>query len=471
MASIVSRTLRRAGLFSRVSQSCSRRFQQTLTAYEESLYNVPETEVSTLPNGFRVASEDSGGSTCTVGVWIDAGSRFENENNNGVAHFLEHMAFKGTRHRTQHQLELDIENMGAHLNAYTSREMTVYHAKCFRQDLPRAVEILADILQNPLLDERAVERERGVILREMQEVDTQLEEVIFDHLHATAYQGTPLGMTILGPAQNVKSISKNDLQTYINTHYEAPRMVLAAAGGIDHSELVRLAERNFSNLPANSQSDASAIAPCRFTGSDVRVRDDCMPLAHVAIAVEGCGWAHPDYFTLMVANMIFGAWDRSLGGSRNVAGELARTVNENGLAHSYMAFNTCYTDTGLFGAYMVCEKSKTEDMLHCVQQEWRRICTSVTDAEVERAKTLLRTNLLLVLDGSTAICEDIGRQMLVYRRRIPLPELSRRIDAIDAAGVRRVAGNFISNSAPALAALGPTEKVTEYGRLRASMSW
>ncbi|KAL0196525.1 hypothetical protein M9458_010097, partial [Cirrhinus mrigala] len=152
-----------------------------------------------------------------VGLWIDAGSRYENERNNGTAHFLEHMAFKGTRKRSQLDLELEIENMGAHLNAYTSREQTVYYAKAFSKDLPRerhygcavnasllaAVEILADIIQNSTLGEAEIERERGVILREMQEVETNLQEVVFDYLHATAYQDTPLGRTILGPTENI----------------------------------------------------------------------------------------------------------------------------------------------------------------------------------------------------------------------------------------------------------------------------
>ena len=147
--------------------------------------------MSELSNGIRVATEDSGIPTCTVGVWIDAGSRYETLQNNGVAHFLEHMAFKGTSKRSQTQLELEIENMGAHLNAYTSREQTVYYAKCLSRDLPRAMEILADIIQNSKFGEEEIERERGVILREMQEVETNLQEVVFDHLHSVAFQQTP----------------------------------------------------------------------------------------------------------------------------------------------------------------------------------------------------------------------------------------------------------------------------------------
>ena len=131
--------------------------------------------------------------------------------------------FQGTAKRSQIDLELEIENMGAHLNAYTGREQTVYYARCLSQDVPKMVEILSDIIQNSKLGESEIERERGVILREMQDVETNLQEVVFDHLHAVAFQGTPLGRTILGPTKNIKSISRNDLVTYVRNHYGPPR--------------------------------------------------------------------------------------------------------------------------------------------------------------------------------------------------------------------------------------------------------
>ena len=151
----------------------------------------PQLQTTTLPNGLTVATESHPhAQTATVGVWIDAGSRAETDATNGTAHFLEHMAFKGTNRRTQHQLELSVESLGAHLNAYTSREQTVYYAKCFSKDVGTSVDIISDILQNSTLEQTAIERERDVILREQQEVDKQMEEVVFDHLHAVAFQGT-----------------------------------------------------------------------------------------------------------------------------------------------------------------------------------------------------------------------------------------------------------------------------------------
>ncbi|XP_076058372.1 ubiquinol-cytochrome c reductase core protein 1 [Oratosquilla oratoria] len=440
-------------------------------SYDQTLLNVPATLVSVLDNGMRVATEDSGSPTSTVGLWIDTGSRFENDSNNGVAHFLEHMAFKGTAARSQTDLELEVENMGAHLNAYTSREQTVFYAKCFTKDVPKAVEILSDIIQNSKFGEVEIERERGVILREMQEVESNLQEVVFDHLHATAFQGTPLGRTILGPTKNIKSLSRQDLVSYITTHYKGPRIVLAGAGGVDHQELVELAEKHFQGLGGSYLGNAPEIASCRFTGSEIRVRDDSMPLAHIAMAVEGVGWADPDNIALMVANTIVGAWDRTHGGGANNASNLAQAAVNGNLCHSFQSFNTCYKDTGLWGIYFVCEPLKIEEFVFNLQSEWMRLCTNVTEFEVERAKNVLRTNLLLQLDGTTPICEDIGRQMLCYGRRIPLHELDARIEAVDAEVVRETCYRYIYDKCPAIAGVGPCEGLPDYNRIRSSMYW
>ncbi|CAN7941688.1 unnamed protein product [Ixodes pacificus] len=452
----------------------SRRLHQlATTTFSQTLLNVPETRVTTLDNGVRVATEDSGNPTCTVGVWIDAGSRYENEKNNGVAHFLEHMAFKGTSKRSQTDLELEVENMGAHLNAYTSREQTVYYAKCLSKDMPRAVEILSDILQNSKFGEAEIERERGVILREMQEVETNLQEVVFDHLHSVAFQGTPLGLTILGPTENIKSIQRQDLVDYISLHYKGPRIVLAGAGGVNHDELVKLASQHFGSIKTDYDAKVPPLnQPCRFTGSEVRVRDDDMPYAHVAIAVESCGWADPDNIPLMVANTLIGNWDRSHGGGANVSSRLAEECakDPDNACHSFQSFNTCYKDTGLWGIYFVSEGREEMDFLvHAIQREWMRICMSATEGEVTRAKNLLKTNMLLQLDGTTPVCEDIGRQMLCYGRRIPLPELEARIDAVTAQTVRDVCTKYIYDRCPAVAGVGPVEALTDYVNVRSNM--
>merc|ERR1711971_394748 len=375
----------------------------------EFLLNVPPTDISVLDNGMRVATENSGASTATVGLWIDTGSRYENANNNGVAHFLEHMVFKGTEKRSQTQLELEVE--------------------------------------------------------------MNLQEVVFDHLHAVAYQGTPLGRTILGPTQNIKSISRDDIVQYINTHYKGPRMVLAGAGGVNHEELCDLATKHFGKITYKYDAEVPLDLAMRYTGADVRVRDDSMPLAHVAVAVEGCGWTNPDNIPLMVANTLIGSWDRSMGGGNNLASPVAQYASEHGFCHSFQAFNTCYKDTGLWGVYFVCGKMQQLEMMKLIQHHWMHLCTGLSDFEVDRAKNALKTNMLLQLDGTTAICEDIGRQMLCYGRRLPLHELEARIDAVDAALVRDVCNKYIYDKCPVVAAVGPFENCPDYTEIRSRMYW
>ena len=255
-----------------------------------------------------------------MGVWIDAGSRYETEKNNGAAHFLEHMAFKGTNNKTQQRMEVEIENMGGHLNAYTSREQTVYYAKVLKNDVPKAMEILSDILQNALHDESAVDRERDVILREMEEVNKEYQEVILDHLHEAAFAGTGLARTILGPKENILSLKRADLQDFIKTHYTANRFVIAGAGAVDHKQLVELTEKHFGKIPqAPKTGSPTFMEPAVFTGSDKRIRYDSMKEAHVALAFQGASWTSEYSFPLMVIQTMLGSWDRAGAGGRNIA--------------------------------------------------------------------------------------------------------------------------------------------------------
>lgn len=436
---------------------------------------LPETKVTRLSNGLRVASETVPfASTATVGVWIDAGSRYETDASNGTAHFLEHMAFKGTTTRTVRDLEVEIENMGGHLNAYTSREQTCYYAKVFEKDVPQALDILADILQNSNLEERAIERERDVILREMQEVEGIPEEVIFDHLHATAFQHSPLGRTILGPADNVRSITRQHLADYIATNYTAPRMVISAAGAVDHGALVKAAEKAFAKLPSTGKSanDLVKESPAIFTGSDVRIRDPEQPNMQFAVAFKGASWTDPDSIPLMVMQTMLGAWDKNSGAGVDMASPLAQIIGANKLAHSYMAFNTNYHDTGLFGVYAVADpKTDHEDLAWCIMRNITKLCYSVEEDDVARARNQLKASILFSQDGTTGIAEDIGRNLLVYGRRMPKAELFARIDAVDAETIKAVGQRFILDQEVAVAAMGDTQFLPDYTWLRRRTYW
>lgn len=441
------------------------------SGFPKYILNAPATQVSTLGNGLRVATEGADIGTATVGVFVDAGSRYETAANNGVAHFLEHMFFKGTAKRTQRQLEVEIENMGGHLNAYTSREHTIYYAKVFKEDVPVAMDILSDILQNALFDPAAIDRERDVILREMQEVEKEREEVVFDRLHETAFMDTGLSRTILGPVKNILNISRDDLKNYIKTHYTAPRVVVAGAGAVDHSQLCQLAEKHFGNLPSENPDAFKNMDPAVFTGSEIRIRDDKESLAHVAVAFESAGWASEHAFPLMIMQTMLGSWSRTSGAGDNVASRMCSALAETESCHSVMTFNSCYKDTGLFGVYAVAEPNTLNDLMHYVMKGMVGLCHKTTEEDVARARIQLKATMLSHLDSSTSICEDIGRQMLTYGRRMTPAEVFARIDAVDKDAVVEAANKFIHDQDVALAAYGPIYELPDYNWVRGRTYW
>jgi len=419
----------------------------------------------------RVATEELPLETATVGVWIDAGSASETEANNGAAHFLEHMAFKGTEKRTRQALETEIENIGGTLNAYTSREQTVYYAKVLKKDVEKAVDILSDILLNSKLDPSLVEAERHTILREMQEVNKDHQEVVFDYLHASAFQGTPLARTILGPPQNIRSLKREDLLDYIKNHYVGPKMVLVGAGGVNHEQLVSLAEKSFGSVSSSVPQSGKTVKPV-FTGSLIQERDDSFSTAHFAMAFESVGWSHPDYYAFQVLQSLVGSWDRTLGGGNNVSTKLAETFASEKLAHSISSYNVTYNQTGLFGAYMINNGGeKFEDGIYEIFNEFNRLGKNVSDTEVNRAKNKLKASVLLQLDGTTSIAEDIGRQILGLGRRLSTSEIYSEIDKVSAKDIRRIIRTHFEDQCPAVSAIGKTEEIPDYNQIRGWTYW
>ncbi|KAL5653282.1 hypothetical protein ACJX0J_038740, partial [Zea mays] len=248
--------------------------------------------------------------------------------------------------------------------------------------------------------------------------DERSEEVIFDHLHAT---------------------------NYIATHYTASRMVITAAGNVKHEDIVEQAKKLFSKLSTDPTTTNMLVSkqPASFTGSEVRIIDDDMPLAQFAVAFNGASWVDPDSVALMVMQTMLGSWNKSAGGGKHMGSELVQRAAINDIAESVMGFNTNYKDTGLFGVYAVAKADCLDDLAFAIMHEMSKLSYRVTEEDVIRARNQLKSSIQLHLDGSTAVVEDIGRQLLTYGRRIPTPELFARIDAVDASTVKRVANRFI----------------------------
>lgn len=293
-------------------------------------------------------------------------------------------------------------------------------------------------------------------------------------LNSSSPAAQPLGRTILGPKSNILSIRQQDLSEYIRSNYTADRMVLVGAGGVEHEELVKLAEKHFSGLPVSPNPlglGKSTSAPTKFIGSEVRIRDDTQPTCNFAIAVEGVSWSSSDYFPMLVLQSIMGNWDRSLGSSPLLSSRLSHIVSSNNLANSFMHFSTSYSDTGLWGVYMVSENFlQLDDLVHFTLREWQRMSTAPTEGEVERAKNQLKASLLLGLDGSTATAEDIGRQLVTSGKRKTPQEIGSTLESITPADIQRVAQKYIWDSDIALAATGQVEGLLDYQRIRNDMS-
>ncbi|KAG0166344.1 Methylmalonate-semialdehyde dehydrogenase [acylating] mitochondrial [Apophysomyces sp. BC1034] len=417
------------------------------------------TRTTVLPNGFTIASEENkAAGAATVGVYIDAGSRAEKIN--GTANLLEHISLKGR--------ESSFEKLGGVLRAFTGRQQSAYGAKVLGANVSEAVEILSDVVQAPI-DASALENARESALKQQAANEEQLENVVFDHLHAIAFQGETLGRPAAGIKATVSALTADDLSAFQKENYVADRMVLVGSGDVDHDTLVKLAEQKFGSLEAGVETAAPKAV---FTGSEIRLRDDLLPQAHIALAVEGAPYLSQDYFNLVVMQNIIGSWDRTLGASANLSSRLSTVVHQNHLANSFASFTQGYKDTGLFGLYFVTEnREQIDDFVHFLQREWNRLSTTVTASEVERAKVQAQASFLLNLDSTCNVAHDIGSQVLATGKRLSAEEVKAAIYKISVGDIRKAADKYIFDQEVAVAGVGPVECLTDYTRVRGNMAY
>lgn len=413
--------------------------------------------ISTLSNGMRVVSEAMPlVKTVSVGIWVDAGARDETPEINGVAHMLEHMAFKGTERRSALAIAEEIEAVGGHLNAFTSREQTAYYARVMAGDTRLALDILADILQHSVFEADELEREREVIIQEIGQSEDTPDDIIFDHLQETAFPGQPLGRSILGTVERVSAMQRSDLQGFLDRYYHGPSLVLVAAGAVDHETLVAEAERLFARLrqtPRARQQDA------RYGGGGERraIRD--LEQAHVAIALPGLAFDDHDYYAMQVYATVLG------GG---MSSRLFQEVREKrGLAYSVYAYPSSYRDGGLLTIYAGTGAEKLGELTPVLAEELGKLCGRIDDAELQRARAQLKVGLVMSLESSGARIEQLGRQMLLFGRPLDIDEVLAAVDNVDAAAVRKVAERVMRTAPPTMAALGPVERLEPYQRFAA----
>ena len=402
--------------------------------------------IDKLKNGIRVITEEIPSiESVSVGIWINAGSRNEKKKENGIAHFLEHMAFKGTEKRSALQIAEEIENVGGFINAYTSREITCYYAKVLKDHLPLAVDILSDIISNSIFNEKEIEIEKGVIIQEIGQMKDTPDDVIFELLQREAYADTQLGRSILGSEENIKSFKRKNFTDFIENNYFSEKIVICAAGYLKHKELCKLAD-SLKNIKALKQE--SIVSKVQFKGGEKRVVKD-LEQAHFAVGFEAPSLKSPKLFAGKVFSVIMG------GG---MSSRLFQEIREKrGLCYSIGTSFDCYSDNGMFLSYAGTSGEKVKELSEVIALEFKNSTTSITETEVERAKTQLKSSLLMGLENSTSRSERLARGLILWDKIVEVQETISKIDTVKLQDVKSFGAEIFQDSNPAMALYGKVQ--------------
>ncbi len=401
-------------------------------------------DVTKLSSGLTVITDDMPHlETAALGVWTGVGGRDEKPNEHGISHLLEHMAFKGTTTRSSREIAEEVEAVGGDLNAATGVETTAYYARVMKADVPLALDVLSDILSNPIFDAKELECEKGVIEQEIGAAQDTPDDVVFEQLNELCYPDQPIGRSLLGTPETLERFNSDMLHGYLKTHYRGPDMVVAAAGAIEHKVVVAEVERCFAGFdPAPAPQPPAATFG--HGGSRVVHRD--LEQAHLTLALEGVPQTDGSLFSLQVFTNVLG------GG---MSSRLFQEVREKrGLCYSIYTFHAPYADTGLFGLYTGTDPGDAPEMMEVVVDVISDAVETLTEAEIARAKAQMKAGLLMALESCSARAEQLARHMLVYGRPQSVGELMARIDAVSIESTRDAARSLLARSRPAVVALG-----------------
>lgn len=400
-------------------------------------------DITRLANGLTVATERMPEiATATLGVWVGTGSRHEMAHEHGLSHLIEHMAFKGTARRSARQIAEDIENVGGDINAATSVEYTSYTARVLGENVDAALDVLGDILINSAFDPAELAREKGVILQEYAAVEDTPDDLIYDAFMETAFPGQPIGRPILGTPDTVKSFSADTIRTFLAREYTPGKMVLAAAGDVDHAQIVTMAESCFGAMPAVTLREPE---PGHYSGGERRIPRK-LEQANIVLGLPGLSFKDKNYYATHLFAHILG------GG---LTSRLWHEVRENrGLAYSIDAFHWPFSDCGLFGIGAGTAASDVAELMDVTLECMRKATDDISEIEMVRAKAQMKVALLTALETPGGRIERVARQLLSWGRIVSSNEIVRKVDALTVEQVRE-AGRRLLQGAPTLAAIGP----------------
>ncbi len=416
-------------------------------------------QYSTLANGFRVASDTMPGlRTAAISVHVRAGARHESKRQNGIAHFLEHMAFKGTESRTAFQIAETIEDVGGFLNAYTGRESTVYLAAVLEEDVSLAVELLADIVRNSVFDPEELELERGVILNEIGEYEDSPSDVVFDMLQKTAFPDQPIGRPIIGTAERVSAFKRSDIIEFVDRHYGPGQIILAAAGAVDHEQMVRLGNEHFSVL---QQKNGQKPEAGRFVGGEAR-REHGIEQAQFTLAFEG-----PPLLSKLDA--VSRVYSVLLGGGSS-SRLFAEAREKRGLCYSISAHAAPNSDSGMFVIHASTGEKELQELATLCVDEMRKAAEDLTEKEVSRAKTQIRVGILMAYESPGSRIERLGGMLALKGRLEPLDETIARYDSVTRDDVLKFAADLAQRKNAAMAVYGPVGNAPSLSQLLGRMN-
>jgi predicted Zn-dependent peptidase len=383
----------------------------------------------------------------TVGVWLTRGSRHESDAESGVAHFVEHMLFKGTTSRTARQIAQAIDSIGGHLDAFTSKEYASYYVKVMDEHLPVALDLLSDLVMRPALAPSDVEREQSVILEEIKMVEDAPDDLVHELFAQQFWSRHPLGRPILGTPETVTSFRSAGLRDYFEQTYVAPNLIVAAAGRLDHAEVRELVERAFSDLRA-SASDRPVEPPVVTPGVAARRKE--IEQSHICVGTPACAQTHPDRHATYVLNTI-------LGGS--MSSRLFQHIREDrGLAYAVYSNLMAFSDAGMMTIYAGCAPDKVNEVVSLTLAELRELReTPVPADELARARDHLKGSLMLSLESTSSRMSNLARQQIYFGRHFTLDEVLSAIEQVTADDVQRVACELFRDGTVVATVVGPSE--------------
>jgi len=415
-------------------------------------------EVSRLSNGLTVATETLPHiESVALGIWVKSGARNEREDEHGIAHLLEHMAFKGTQRRTAWKIASEIENVGGEINAATSVETTSFYARVLADDVPLAIDILADILTDSKFDADELEREQHVILQEIGAAHDTPDDIVFDRFTETAFRHQTIGRSILGTPDTVRSFTSRQLHDYMERQYGAERMVVVAAGAVTHDAFVREVEKRLGTFRPKAEGAMPQYA--HYVGGDYREDRDLMD-AQIVLGFEGRAYHVRDFYASQVLSMILG------GG---MSSRLFQEVREKrGLCYSVYAFHWGFSDTGIFGIHAATGQSDIATLVPVIVGELQRAGESIGEEELNRARAQYRAGLVMSAESAASRASQIARQMLLFGRPIAMQELVDRLAKLTVERLTDLSLRLFSTK-PTVTAVGPVGTLAPYEAIRAAL--